>query len=248
MGSANAAKNSASGWNKATSDSESQGGNQATNYGSSYGNTGSTSTQGVWGAQDPALQSLYAGAQGLLGGNAQAQQADSVSQQARSAWAQSLQPGQNPYFQNNVQGAIDQASDSWKRSILPELDARGTAAGQYGGARDNLARGEAAGQFGQSLTKMTGDLYGQQYGIDAASRAQALGQTGAMQGSIFAPQQQAQSMIGGPTVLGNGSSFGTSGSSQAGQSSGWNSALSSSLVQGANNAKGMSGGMSIGGK
>jgi hypothetical protein len=198
----------------------------AFNRGESFGqNTGlqsSVSRQDVYAPQEDALRGLYGAASGLLAGGERAGGADAIAQSARNAWQQSLTPGGNPYFERNVQGAIDQAARGFRESVVPELDARGVAAGQYGGTRDSLARGQAAGQFGQGLAQMTGQMYADQYGADQQMRSAALGQTGAMQGAQFAPLREAQGLVGGPTVLGQGSSIGTTqgtqGSSTVGES------------------------------
>jgi hypothetical protein len=81
-----------------------------------------------------------------------------------------------------------------------------------------------------------------------AARQNALGLTGAMQGSIFAPLQQAQSMIGGPTVLGSsaGSSYGSALSQGYGGSQGQSSNTMEAWSRGSGSGK--SGGIGVGGK
>lgn len=264
MGSAGGSKQKTTGWNTAGSESESRGWNQAQNSslnqsasgGTSLGSSASQSMQGVWGAQQPGLTAIYDAAMKLAGGGGQAPALHRTSDAANNAWMSMLTPGGNPYFSQNVQGAIDQATQSFNRSVMPELDARGVAAGQYGSPRDNLARGEAAGLFGQGMGRNVTDLYAQQYGIDQQRQATALGMTGAMQQSQLAPLTAAQGLLGGPTVLGQsssagqnmannwGSSFGTS----QGTSQGWNQAISDSWAQGKNSGSGSSANVGIGGK
>jgi hypothetical protein len=234
--------------------SGSQSGQQATNFGqgSSFGSNFGQSAQGVYGAQEGGLAGLYQQAQALLGGSsAYGQQAQQIGNAGQQAWQGALTPGNaNPYFGQSVQASIDQASDSFRRSVLPELESRGVAAGQYGGPRDQLARGEAAGMFGQGLAQSTAQQYSQQYGMDQQRQMQALGMTGAMQGAAYSPLQAAQSLIGGPTVLGSSSSGGQQGSSNVsgGQSSGWADAFSQAMGQstGASKSSGMN--MGFGGK
>lgn len=184
---------------------------------SSYGEN----EQNVWGSQTAGLEGLYAAAQGILGGQGGAAGAQDVGEQARASWMQALQPGGNPYFSQNVQGALDAASSSFKRSVLPELESRGVGAGQYGNSRDQLARGEAAGMFGDSLSQMARGMYSDQYGMDQQRQLAALGMTGNMQATNFAPQFAAQQLIGGPTVLGSGwqSSIAESSSKSKGKGS-----------------------------
>lgn len=264
MGSAGGSKQKSTGWNEAGSQSQSWGGNQSQNSsvnqslsgGSSTGTNQSQSSQGIWGAQQPGLENLYGAANQLISGGGAAGPANQIADAARQSWMSTLTPGGNPYFSQNVQGAIDQATQSFNRSVMPELDARGVGAGQYGSSRDQLARGEAAGLFGQGLSRSVTDLYAQQYGADQQRQMQGLGMTGAMQGAAFAPLTQAQGLLGGPTVLGqssssgstNASNFGSSFGSSQGTASGWNQAISDSFARGKNAGSGSSANVGIGGK
>jgi hypothetical protein len=183
----------------------------------SLSNQGSQSMSGqnVWGAQQGALGDLYGQSQGLMAGtNPYGQQAGALGAQGQQAWAQQLTPGQNPYFDQAVQASIDQATDSFKRGTLADLDARSAGVGQLGSSRDRLATGEAAGMFGQSIAQTAAQQRAQQYGSDQDRALQAIGMTGNMQQSAYSPLSVAASLIGGPTVL-----------SQA-QSSGWGSGSS----------------------
>jgi hypothetical protein len=162
--------------------------------------TGQTS-QDVWGAQSPALQQLFGAAQGLLGGGAGAPQVE----QAQQAWQSALSPGTNPYFSQSMQAAIDQATRGFTQGVLPQLADQGVAVGQLGTPRHQLAVGQAAGQFGQDLAGMVTHGYAQQYGADQQMRMQALGMAPQMAALNFSPLQAAAGVIGGPTVLGQGS-------------------------------------------
>jgi hypothetical protein len=179
------------------------------------------SAQNVWGDQAGALNNLYQQATGLLSGtNAYGNQAGYVGQQGQNAWAQQLTPGANPYFDQAVQASIDQATDSFKRGTLADLDARSAGVGQLGSSRDRLAAGEAAGQFGQSIAQTSAQQRAQQYSADQDRSLQAIGMTGNMQQSAYSPLSVAASLIGGPTVLNNSQSsgWGNSASNGAGES------------------------------
>lgn len=218
--------------------------------------SGSQNQQDVWGAQQPGLQSLYANANQILAGGGGAAASDQVGQQARDAWAQQLQPGGNPYFSQNVEAAINQSNDAFKRSVLPELDARGVGVGQYGGTRDQLARGEAAGLQAQGNAQQAAQMYSQQYGMDQQARNAALQQTGAMQGTNFANQYAAGQMLGGPTVLGSGTSqadsygqsLGQSASTAQGSTDAWQRAANVSQSAGEGRSFGWNQSGSFGGK
>ena len=211
--------------------------------GQSYGQ--STGAQDVWGAQAPALQDLYGAAAALMLGQGQyGRGAEGVAARARSAWADQLTPGGNPYFEKSVQGAIDQATQGFTRDVLPELDARGVGVGQYGGERDSLARGQAAGQFGAGLSQQVAGLYANQYATDQQRAAAALGQSGNVQAMQMAPLTTAAGIVGGPTVLGRqqstsgstnqATSWGTSNSQSAARSAssnfGWNAGSGGSFM------------------
>ena len=190
------------------------------------------SGQSVWGDQQGALSNLYAQAQGLLGGSSPyGQQAGMVGQQGQNAWAQQLTPGANPYFDQAVQASIDQATQSFQRGALADLDARSAGVGQLGSSRDRLATGEAAGLFGQSIAQTAAQQRAQQYSADQDRSLQAIGMTGNMQQSAYSPLSVAASLIGGPTVLNQSQSSGwgnaqsasdaISSSKQWGQGGGW---------------------------
>lgn len=218
---------------------------QSTQGGSSFGQ----SSQDVWGGNTGALGDLFGAAQGLIGASGGAGAgAQGVANDARNAWMQQLTPGGNPYFSQSMQGAIDAASRGFTQNVLPEMDARGVAAGQYGGARDQLARGQAAGQFGTELQNMAAQMGVQQYTADQNRALGALGMGGQVQGMQLSPLQLAGSLIGGPTVLGQSSqgasNFGQS--STAGGSSGINYGQNQSAAQSSSSGYGGSTGRSGG--
>lgn len=233
MGSVNASKQKSGSW----------GGTESTSAGGGFNQSGqqSTSGQDVWGAQSGALGDLYSQAQSLLGGGSPYGQAGAqVGTAGANAWQGQLTPGTNPYFDQAVQASIDQASESFKRQVLPELDARSVGAGQLGGSRDQLARGEAAGLFGQSVAQTAAQQRAQQYSGDQSRVLQAIGMTPAMQQSAYAPLSVAASLIGGPTVLNQAQASGW------GNAQNWNQADSTSWA--GSQGKGSSFGMGVGGK
>src|SRR5262245_56244586 len=177
--------------------------------GYSQGGSQASSAQNVWGSQAGALGDLYSQAQALMGGYSPYGQAGAgVGQAGTSAWMGQLTPGANPYFDQAVQASIDQATDSFKRQVLPELDARSVGAGALGSSRDRLATGEAAGLFGQSVAQTAAQQRSEMYQSDQNRVLQAIGMTPTMQQSQYAPLSVAASLIGGPTVLGNTQSSG----------------------------------------
>jgi hypothetical protein len=226
---------SSTGWNVGQNDAFNVGQQGAQNFGQT--------SQGVWDAQSPALQSLYGAAQSMLGSGA----GQGVTDQAQAAWAQQLTPGGNPYFSQSLQGAIDQATRGFNQSVLPGLTDQGVAAGAMGTPRHQLAVGQAAGQFGQDLTNMVGQMSSQQYTADQNRALGALGMAPQMQGMQFQPLLAASQAIGGPTVLGQsqsgGSSFGTTLGGSSGYTAGGNQSNAQSSGYGGSTQR--SGGLGI---
>ena len=242
MGSVRSARATNQNWAESTSESGgTQGsGQQSTNLSGQQ----STSGQNVWGAQGGALNDLYGQAQALMGGGSPYGQAGAaVGQAGTQAWQGQLTPGSNPYFDQAVQASIDQATDSFKRQVLPELDARSAGAGQLGSSRDRLATGEAAGLFGQSVAQTAAQQRAQQYSGDQSRALQAIGMTPAMQQGQYAPLSVAASLIGGPTVLNQAQA---SGWGEA-QSSGWSAAenWANSLSQAGGSGKSRDAGLGV---
>ena len=199
MGSIGSSKGSSKGMSSSQSDM----------YGYNQSGQQASSAQNVWGAQGGALGDLYAQAQSLMGGGSPYGQAGAaVGQAGTQAWQGQLTPGSNPYFDQAVQASIDQASDSFRRQVLPELDARSAGAGQLGSSRDRLATGEAAGLFGQSVAQTAAQQRAEQYSGDQNRVMQAIGMTPMMQQGAYGPLSVAASLIGGPTVLNQAQSSG----------------------------------------
>jgi hypothetical protein len=198
------------------------------------------SSQNVWGGQVPALESLYANAQSLLGSPGMAaapQQFQNTMGQGVNAWAGALNPGQSQYFDASLNNAIDAATRGFTQNVLPSLQDAGIRAGAVGSPRAQLAQGQAAGQFGEGLQNMVAQMANQQYGMDRQLQGQALGMTPQMAGSWFAPLSQAASMIGGPTVLGQSANLSNSYARGANQSTGQSSGGSSGKSMGLNFGK-----------
>ncbi len=172
------------------------------------------STQDVWGAQVPALTSLFGGAQGLIGQQSQ------VQQPAQQAWESMLTPGINPQFSQALDAAIAQATQGFTRDVLPQLRTNAAGMGAYGGVRDQLAQGEAAGLFGQGLQRTAATALSDQWNQQQQQRLAALQMAPMIGGLGNQNLVTAAQVIGGPTVLGQ--SFGQ----------GWNQAGSSSTSTG----------------
>lgn len=175
------------------------------------------SGQNVWGAQIPALESLYGGAMGLM------QQPNQAAAPAMQAWQQALTPGVNPYFSQSLENAISAATTGFTRDVLPQLRANAVGAGEgvLGGPRDQLAQGQAAGQFGEGLTRMVGDMAAQQYGADQNRMIQALGMAPQMGALGSQNLQTAAGIIGAPTTLGSSLSQSYSRGTTDSAASGW---------------------------
>ena len=206
-----------------------QGSNNWGNQGSNqFGNQGSQQLgTGVWGAQSPYLQDLFARAQGMSQGGyqqnfGQAQNALNSSQAGLMGMAgdQSVDPLMGAY--------ANQLGRQFNQQILPGLRGQAQMAGGLGSSRAGIGQGVAAAQMGQQLQDFGAQLYGQQQ--DRRLQAmQGLGQVAGQQGQLQnlmaqAPWQslgQYASLLGAPIQnnLG-GSSWGTSGGNSFGNTGG----------------------------
>src|SRR5262245_20627106 len=85
----------------------------------------SSSSQGVWTGQEDVLGQLYRLAGNVLGGGGAGGVSADAAGAGIDAWKEMLKPGQNPYFDSAVQASIDRATDTFKRQVMPDLEARG---------------------------------------------------------------------------------------------------------------------------
>lgn len=216
------------GRNKSSSTQTSQSTSAQDSQQSSFGQNVSGSAQNVWGAQAPALESLFGAAQGLIG------QGNAMAPKAQQAWESMLQPGVNPYFSQSLDQAISAATRGFTRDVLPALQSNATGMGVYGGVRDQLAQGQAAGDFGASLQNMVAQMSMGQYQQDRNAQMQALGMAPQLSGLQYQPLQVAGSLIGGPTVLGSSFGQGWQGSQSTSQGTSQSTGLGSSKGSGFN--------------
>jgi hypothetical protein len=161
----------------------------------------SNQSSSVWGDQSPFLTDLYQRGADLLD---TFQPDQSVIQPAQQAWQQQLNPQMNTHLQA-MQNQYGQA--------LGQLDQRTgmnmAGAGTFGGARHGVEQHLNQQNIGNQM----GNFLGGQYQADMNRAQGALGMSGLMQ-SMQPYQQQAgalqnyASIIGNPTVLGQGSSSG----------------------------------------
>ena len=157
-----------------------------------------SNTSTVWGGQSPFLEQLYQQGADQLG---QFQPQTQVPGQAMQAWGQQLQPQANPYLQDMTQVYRDQLGQANQQT-----GGQAGLTGGYGGGRQGVA--EHLNQ--QAYSQNVGSFLGNQYQGDMNRAQGALGMTGQMMG--MDPQQQQMNqlgqysqILGGPTVLGEGS-------------------------------------------
>ena len=213
------------------------GSSQFGNTGSSqFGNTGSNqfgnsgSTQfgtGVWGAQAPYLQDLFARSQGMLSGAGQANYGQ--AQNALNASQQGLMQmagggGEDPRLGIYAR----QVGQNFNENVLPGMRGDAQMAGGLGSSRAGIGQGLAAARAGQQIQDFAGSLYGENQARQLAA-LQGLGTVSgqqqqlqsAMQNAPWAALNQYKGLLGGPIQnnLG-GSSFGTSGGTSFGNTGG----------------------------
>ena len=165
----------------------------------SSGSSESTNTSEVWGAQSPFLESLYQQGSDLYQQFAPQTQ---VPGAAQTAWQQQLNPQANPYLSDMTQIYRDELG-------LANQASGGEAglAGAYGGGRQGIAEAQNM----QNYSSQIGSFLGQQTQLGLDQQANAIDQTSSIMGmdpwqQQMAALQQSGTLLGGPTILGEGSS------------------------------------------
>lgn len=165
-------------------------------------------------AQAPFLQFLREQAQGIAGGQlGQGSQFQSgILDPSIEAFQNFLTPQQNPFLQGQIEQGQGLINRNLTENILPSVGSNAAQFGQRGSSRQGVAEGiaargaiESSANFAENLT--SADFQGQQ------QRAlQALQFAPGIAGLQFSPLQNLSGILGGPTVLGQGSSQSKSGS------------------------------------
>lgn len=115
----------------------------------------------------------------------------------------------NPYTQNVIQKAEDQATQYWKNNLLPSIDQQYAAAGQAGSSANTRALGEAGAQVTQNIQDTSNAALSQAY-----QQAQQAGLQGAQIGGGLGYEQgvlglQGASALG--SLAGQGQQLGLQG-------------------------------------
>jgi len=184
--------------------------------------SGSSSTKNnpdkVWKAQEPYLTDLYGAGQNLaanqMTAGSQFQQQNSA---LNNAWQQQLSGPTNPYLTGMAANAMSQISKQFNEQIMPSLLGGGNAAGQLGGARYANLQNSAVDTAATAMSNAAQDVYGQAWNSGLAAQSSAIGQGGQVMAAPWAPLAAQSSIVGNPTVLGQG---GTSSSKDTGASKG----------------------------
>ena len=133
--------------------------------------------------------------------------------------------------------------------INPAIENRAIASGGFGGGRQGVAQGVAAGQLGDAFTQGLGDITARanaqaQVAIGAAPGLAEAGVTAAGAPSQFGFDQLGQfaGLVGAPTILATGETFGSTGSVSTGgsQSISRQQSLSQAISESRSRASGQS--------
>ena len=81
--------------------------------------------------------------------------------------------GNNPLLDANAAMALEQASRSFGRNVLPLIEDSAIGAGQFGGSRGQVATGVAAADMNRDALSAVMGLYGDQYAADRAANLQS---------------------------------------------------------------------------
>jgi hypothetical protein len=145
--------------------------------------------------------------------------AQDVMHGAMGGWNQALQtdPSQNPYFQNAVTAATSPIMKQFTEQALPSLRSGSLEGGTFGGSRRQMQEERMANDALSRMGDVAATMGNQAYGQGLQARTQALGMSPQMMAMGFTPGQMMQQeqwaplqkyagIIGGPAVLGGGSS------------------------------------------
>ena len=133
--------------------------------------------------------------------------------------------------------------------INPAIENAAIASGGFGGGRQGVAQGVAAGQLGDAFTQGLGDITARANAQAQVAIGAAPGLAQAGVGAAAAPSQfgfdqlgQFAGLVGAPTILSTGETFGTTGSTSSGGSTSVSRAanLSQAISQSRQRASGQS--------
>lgn len=147
--------------------------------------------------------------------------------------------GPNPAMEAYYQSAMTGVNNNLQRNILPSVQAGAIGSGQSGSSRHGIAQGLAMSDANQQATDLAGQMYGQAYDADQGRRLQAsqgyidsglgaegqaatqasnvIGAAGQLYDMQLDPMSRAwdplnsyKGIVGNQTILGSGSSKGSS--------------------------------------
>lgn len=79
--------------------------------------------------------------------------------------------GSTPLLDKNVAMALEQASQNFRRNVLPSIHDEAMAAEQYGGSRGEIAEGLAMSDLNEQALRTAMQAYGDQYQTDINAQA-----------------------------------------------------------------------------
>lgn len=177
-----------------------------------------TNPDQVWSAQAPYLTDLYGAGKNLAASQmAPGSQFNQQNAALNNAWQQQLAGPTNPYLTGMASNAMAQISKQFNEQIMPSLLGGGNNAGQLGQERYQNLQNSAVDTAAMAMANAGQNVYGQAWNSGLAAQSNAIGQGGAVMAAPWAPLAAQSSIVGNPTVLGQG---GTSSQSQTGSSKG----------------------------
>lgn len=136
----------------------------------------------------------------------------------------------NDLVQRQIGDLGTQMGKFFNEQLMPGITGSAIGAGQFGSGRNQIATGQAAGDvmdaYSQGLTSIMGNAYNQALGAAGMQSQNMIGASNQLAqnamgmsnlgmanfNAMWAPLQNYQGLLGGPTVL--GSSYGYSGANQ----------------------------------
>ena len=197
--------------------------------------------------QSPFLQNLFQQGSNLAGQQGQqGSEFGNFQSAAMGALLGMFQPsGQaNPFLNQQIQQGQQMINENLQQNILPSVGSAAAGAGQLGGGRQGVAQGIALRDANRQSSDFAQNLIGQDFQGQQQRALQALGQAGNIGGLAFQPLQNLRSILGGSTVLSEGSSLADSFGSSFNESKSENFSQGSSQAQssGASDSKSASAG------
>ena len=172
----------------------------------------SSDPSSVWSPQTSFLTKNYQAGQDLASQQmAPGSDFQNLIGQQQGAWQNLLSGSANPYLSGMAGNAMSAITKQFQEQIMPALLGGGNAAGQLGGERYQGLQDSAARTAMDATAAAGADVYGRAWDSGLQAQLAALQESGNVSGAAWQPLLAQAKLVGGPTVLGGGSTSTSSG-------------------------------------